>query len=99
MGLTLIAISAPVYWLGLVMLYLFDETLGRIPLLPGYDSYPEHGLTGDPSAWFQSMILPWIVLAASFAAIYARLRSNLLEVMDDYVRTARAKGCASATSS
>ena len=40
------------------------------------------------------MILPWIVLAASFAAIYARLlRSNLLEVMDeDYVRTARAKG-------
>ena len=94
MGLTLIAISAPVYWLGLVMLYLFDETLGQIPLLPGYDSYPDDGLTGDPSAWFQSMILPWIVLAASFAAIYARLlRSNLIEVMDeDYVRTARAKG-------
>jgi peptide/nickel transport system permease protein len=39
MGLTLIAISAPVYWLGLVALYLFDETLGRIPLLPAYDSY------------------------------------------------------------
>ena len=94
MGLTLIAISAPVYWLGLVMLYLFDETLGRFPLVPGFDSYPDGGLTGDPAAWFESMLLPWIVLAASFAAIYARLlRSNLLEVMDeDYVRTARAKG-------
>jgi peptide/nickel transport system permease protein len=38
--------------------------------------------------------LPWLVLAASFAAIYARfLRGNLLEVMsEDYIRTARAKG-------
>jgi peptide/nickel transport system permease protein len=92
MGVTLIAISAPVYWLGLVALYLFDETLGRFPLLPGFDSYVP--FKDDPSQWFQSMLLPWCVLAASFAAIYARLlRSNLLEVMDeDYVRTARSKG-------
>jgi peptide/nickel transport system permease protein len=92
MGVTLIAISAPVYWLGLVSLYLFDETLGVFPLLPGVDSYVP--FKDDPSKWFQSMILPWLVLAASFAAIYARLlRANLLEVMDeDYIRTARAKG-------
>jgi peptide/nickel transport system permease protein len=92
MGATLIAISAPVYWLGLVALYLFDETLGRFPLLPGFDSYVP--FKDDPSKWFQSMLLPWFVLAASFAAIYARLlRANLLEVMDeDYIRTARAKG-------
>jgi peptide/nickel transport system permease protein len=40
------------------------------------------------------LLLPWLVLAASFAAIYARLlRSNLLEVMnEDYIRTARSKG-------
>jgi peptide/nickel transport system permease protein len=94
MGLTLIAISAPVYWLGLVMLYLFDETLGRFPLVPGFDAYPDGGFSGDPARWFESMLLPWIVLAASFAAIYARLlRSNLLDVMnEDYIRTARAKG-------
>jgi peptide/nickel transport system permease protein len=94
MGLALVAISAPVYWLGLVMLYLFDETLGRFPLVPGFDSYPDGGMTGNPSAWFEAMLLPWIVLAASFAAIYARLlRSNLIEVMgEDYIRTARAKG-------
>ena len=38
--------------------------------------------------------MPWFVLAASFAAIYARfLRGNLLETMsEDYIRTARAKG-------
>jgi len=38
--------------------------------------------------------MPWFVLAASFAAIYARLlRANLIETMsEDYIRTARAKG-------
>src|SRR3954447_1367430 len=92
MGVTLIAISAPVYWLGLGSLYLFDETLGRFPLLPGFDSYVP--FKTDPSKWFQSMLLPWLVLAASFAAIYARLlRANLIEVMnEDYIRTARSKG-------
>jgi peptide/nickel transport system permease protein len=92
MGATLIAISAPVYFLGLLSLYLFDETLGRVPLLPGVDSYVPFG--EDPTQWFRSLVLPWFVLAASFAAIYARLlRSNLLDVMnEDYIRTARAKG-------
>ena len=44
--------------------------------------------------WFGSLILPWLVLAATFAAFYARLlRGNLIEVMsEDYIRTARAKG-------
>jgi peptide/nickel transport system permease protein len=48
----------------------------------------------DPWKVAPSLFLPWIVLAASFAAIYARfLRGNLLEVMaEDYIRTARAKG-------
>ena len=92
MGVTLIAISAPVFWLGLVVLYLFDDTLGRFPLLPGYDTYVPP--SEDVVQWFKTMILPWCVLAASFAAVYARLlRSNLLDAMSqDYVRTARAKG-------
>ena len=41
-----------------------------------------------------ALILPWIVLAAASAAIYARyMRSSLIDVMgEDYIRTARAKG-------
>jgi peptide/nickel transport system permease protein len=51
-------------------------------------------LTANPGRWFGSLILPWLVLAAAFAAFYARLlRANLIETMsEDYIRTARAKG-------
>jgi peptide/nickel transport system permease protein len=91
MGTALVAISAPVYWLGLVSLYLFASDIGRFPVFPGSGAYQDaHGFF----AKIPTLILPWIVLAAAFSAIYARLtRSNLLEVMaEDYVRTARAKG-------
>ncbi len=92
MGAALVAISAPVYWLGLVSLYLFAKDIGRFPLFDGANSYAP--LSDDPGRWLGSLILPWLVLAASFAAFYARLlRANLLETMgEDYIRTARAKG-------
>jgi peptide/nickel transport system permease protein len=92
MGGALIGISAPVYWLGLVSLYLFSNDIGVIKIFPGSGSYVP--LSQDPTKWFTSLILPWLVLAAAFAAFYARLlRSNLVEVMgEDYIRTARAKG-------
>jgi peptide/nickel transport system permease protein len=91
MGTALVAISAPVYWLGLVSLYLFASDIGRFPIFPGSGAYQN---ADGFFAKIPTLILPWIVLAAAFAAIYARLtRSNLLEVMaEDYVRTARAKG-------
>jgi peptide/nickel transport system permease protein len=92
MGAALVAISAPVFWLGLLALYLFATNSGKFPLLPGQGSYV--GLTAHPGKWFLSMLMPWLVLAASFAAIYARLlRANLIETLsEDYIRTARAKG-------
>lgn len=91
-GIALVGISAPVYWLGLVAIYLFSDDIGVFPLLPGIGSYVP--LTEDPSAWLASMILPWCVLAAGYAAIYARLvRGSLLEALsEDYIRTARAQG-------
>ena len=39
MGTALVAISAPVYWLGLVGLYLFSDDIGRFPILPGAGAY------------------------------------------------------------
>jgi peptide/nickel transport system permease protein len=92
MGGALLAISAPVYWLGLVSLYLFANDIGVVHVFDGAGTYT--GLTNDPVAWFNSLLLPWLVLAASFAAFYSRLlRSNLIETMsEDYIRTARAKG-------
>jgi peptide/nickel transport system permease protein len=92
MGTALVFVSAPVYWLALIALYLLAADIGRIKVFPGAGSYV--GLTYDPWKWFTSLILPWLVLAASFAAIYARLlRGSLLDVLRaDYIRTARAKG-------
>ena len=95
MGLALVAISAPVYWLGLVSLYLFSNDLGVWHVFEGSGTYPlDCNILQCPGQVIPSLILPWMVLAASFAAIYARfLRGNLTEVLgEDYIRTARAKG-------
>jgi peptide/nickel transport system permease protein len=92
MGGALVLVSAPEYWLGLLVLYAFAADIGKIKIFPGAGSYV--GLTADPVKWFTSLVLPWIVVAASNAAVYARLmRSSLIETMgEDYIRTARAKG-------
>ena len=92
MGAALVAISAPVYWLALVALYLFADDIGLLKLFPGAGSYVP--FSEDPGKWFGSLIMPWCVLAAAFAAFYARLlRSTMIDTMhEDYIRTARAKG-------
>jgi peptide/nickel transport system permease protein len=92
MGTALVLVSAPEYWLGLIALYLFAADIGRFHIFPGAGTYVP--LTDDPVKWFTSLILPWLVLAASNAAIYARvMRGSLLDVLgEDYIRTARAKG-------
>ena len=92
MGIALLAISAPVYWLGLVALYLFSNDIGKFHLFMGAGTYVP--FSQDPWLWFGSLIMPWFVLAAAFSAFYARLvRGSMIEVMsEDYIRTARAKG-------
>jgi peptide/nickel transport system permease protein len=92
MGGALVAISAPVYWLGLVALSLFADDFGVLHVFPGAGSYVP--LTQDPVRWFESLIMPWCVLASTYAAIYARLlRATLIDTLSkDYIRTARAKG-------
>jgi peptide/nickel transport system permease protein len=94
MGTALLFVSAPVYWLGLLVLFMFASDIGRFPVsfLHGAGSYV--GLTVSPLHWLESLLMPWFVLAATSAAIYARLlRGSLIDVMgEDYIRTARAKG-------
>ncbi|MFY1655972.1 ABC transporter permease [Micromonospora sp. WMMD1274] len=85
---TLTAASLPVYFTGLVALYLVVQLAGWLP----FPSYVE--LTESPIAWAQNLLLPWAVLALLYAAMYARLsRSSMLETLaEPYIRTARAKG-------
>ncbi len=91
-GSTLFFLSAPIYWLALVALFLFASDIGRFHLIGGAGTYEP--LSVDPKAWFESLFWPWIVLALGFAGFYSRLiGENLREAMaQDYVRTARAKG-------
>jgi peptide/nickel transport system permease protein len=93
MGFALIGISTPVFWLGLMALYIFWRRLGWVGG-SGYVS-PSDSITG----FFSHMITPWIVLALLYAAFYARMtRNNLLETLgEDYIRTARAKGLSERT--
>jgi peptide/nickel transport system permease protein len=88
MGFALFFVSAPVFWLGLMGLWLFWFKL-RISPGTGYVAWGDN--FGD---WLSHMILPWVVLALLYAASYARMtRGNLLETMgQDYIRTARVKG-------
>jgi peptide/nickel transport system permease protein len=88
MGLALLALSTPVFVVGLGLLYVFYFKLGWAPP-PGYVS-----LSRDPLAWAAHLVLAWVTTATIYVALYARMvRSNMLEVAgEDYVRTARAKG-------
>jgi len=90
----LFGVSAPVFWLGYLFLYIFWYKL-RIA--------PESGIPpNEPlltSVLHGRFVLPWITLALAFAAFYSRMtRSNLIETMgEDYIRTARAKGLSERT--
>jgi peptide/nickel transport system permease protein len=76
----LVGVSAPRFWLGIVLLYLLGFKLSLLPL-GGYGS-------------LRHAILPAFTLGVAGAAWYARmLRSSMLEILSaDYIRTARAKG-------
>jgi ABC-type dipeptide/oligopeptide/nickel transport system permease component len=80
MGVALLGVSMPSFWLGLLLIFTFSLHLGWLPA------------TGGGTVWH--LILPSVTLGAIAAAIIARLtRSSMLEVLgQDYVRTARAKG-------
>ena len=91
MTLSLAFISAPTFWLGLVSMYLFADDIGRWKLLPGQGAFAVATTIPQKAA---AMILPWLILAATSAAAYARyMRASMTDTMgEDYIVTARAKG-------
>ena len=88
MSVSLVGYSLPSFFIGLILLFF---VVLRWQLLP-YPSYVPP--TENPVQFFQTMILPWIVLAILYAAFYMRLtRNQMLDTLgEDYIRTARAKG-------
>lgn len=81
--LAMIGVSMPVFWLGILLLIAFSL---KFRWFPAGGSLAEHGL--------KALVLPSITLGTSFAALTTRMvRSTMVEVLlEDYIRTARAKG-------
>ena len=94
---TLVGISLPSFFFGLVLAYFIGFRLGWTPISGYCDAInPPEQLTqcGGIQKWAYYMILPWFTLAIIGAASYVRfIRADMLETLgQDYVRTARAKG-------
>ncbi|MGE4279818.1 MAG: ABC transporter permease [Magnetospirillum sp.] len=86
------SVSLPTFWLGLMLMVLFSVKLGWLPA-GGMQS-----LTGDGGGVLDSlrhMALPVATLAIAGIGQYARhTRAAMLnEAAQDYIRTAKAKGC------
>ncbi len=86
---TMIALSIPTFWFGLVVIYVFSVGLGWLPSGNRFT-------IGDGSFLnrLHHLIAPCIVLALVSTAVWSRyMRSSMLDVINqDFVRTARAKG-------
>ena len=87
---TLIGISAPSFWLGLMAVSLFTVQLGWLPASGMYTPYGDESL-GD---LLVHLLMPAVTLGLVASSVIARLtRTSMLEQLrQDYVRTARAKG-------
>jgi len=91
MTVALAGVSLPIYFTGLLSLAVFSYGPHWLRILPNVHYV---GFTQNPLSWARNLLLPWVCLAFTYAALYARLtRGNMLETMsEDFVRTARAKG-------
>ena len=105
---SLIGVSIPVFFLGIILKYVFAVELGLLPTVGRIDvlidlEHPTNFyvldalIAGDLTAlWdvLKHLILPAVALGSIPLAIIARItRAAVLDVQnEDYVRTARAKG-------
>ena len=110
MTASLVGISMPIFWLGLVLILLLGLDAGLFPVSGRLSSgssvsritglyLVDSLLAGDLRAFGDTiwhLVLPGLTLGTVPAAVIARMtRSSLLEVLgEDYIRTAWAKGLA-----
>jgi peptide/nickel transport system permease protein len=90
-----LAYCAPVYFVGLALLYLFNPTTGIFHVPFFFDAEPRWASPfTDPWTWLRTLLIPWLVLGAPLAGMCLRLTEGLGREIteEDYVRTAMAKG-------
>jgi ABC-type dipeptide/oligopeptide/nickel transport system permease component len=82
-----LGVSIPVFWLGLMLIFVFSYKLGLFPVA---------GVTTQPTllAQVHALVLPTAALGLLFMSVVARMtRSSVAEVLImDFIRTVRAKG-------
>jgi len=89
-GLSFIFYSMPTFWLGLLLIGLFSAILNWFPPEAPQDQF-------SVFSQLNGMVLPIATLTLVTVALFSRyMRSSVLEqTVQDYVRTARAKGLSS----
>lgn len=94
MGVSLIGVALPVFWLGEVANLITQQRFHDTFLFSWVPPLGYVPLTEDPIGWFTHLVIPWLVLSVLFVGFYARvLRSDIVNSEnEDYVRTARSKG-------
>ncbi|MDA0710985.1 MAG: ABC transporter permease [bacterium] len=108
MTASLVGVSMPIFWLGLMMIMAFSVWMGLFPVEGRLSAHifvssvtglyiVDSLIAGDLIAFGDALwhlVLPGVTLGTVPAAVIARMtRSSLLEVLrEDYVRTAWAKG-------
>ena len=93
--ISLLGVSLPNYWLGLILIYLFSLRLGWFPVF-GIRTIGATYSNAFEDIYDQiiHMVLPILTATFGGSALTIRLvRSSMLDVLNqDYIRTARAKG-------
>lgn len=107
-GFSLLGVSIPIFWLGMMLIFFFSVMLGWLPVsgrlsmgtaIPSItglyliDALLSGNISGFVDA-LKHLLLPAFSLATVSLALVVRVtRSSMLDVLsEDFIRTARAKG-------
>ncbi len=93
-AVALVFYCAPVYFVGYLLLFVFDPTFGLFPVPALFSPHQYDEAWSGVGDWLRSMTLPWLVVSAPIAAAALRITVGMARDAEDeeYVRTAIAKG-------